>query len=180
MLPSDEARQRVLAAAREAPPFPDELRTYQPPPLRIVGGPGNGQVGNLVTWVGVGVGFAGVWGKGNDQPTPPLLILTHTPLSTLHTLCPCQVWYRVFSLRDLLGVLGGEGGTHKRRVQVAVGNTAVQGVSKYYNGSFPANTPVRLFLRFCGHFLAAGRLIGRYLGVLPSHHHHHHLPSTLG
>ena len=55
-----------------------------------------------------------------------------------------QTWYRVLSLKDLLAVLKEEGEANKRRVQVLVGNTGVQGVSKYYNGSFPNNTPVRL------------------------------------
>lgn len=49
----------------------------------------------------------------------------------------------MLSLGDLLGVLKEEGETNKRRVQVLVGNTGVQGVSKYYNGSFPNNSPVR-------------------------------------
>lgn len=50
----------------------------------------------------------------------------------------------MLSLSDLLGVLKEEGEANKRRVQVLVGNTGVQGVSKYYNGSFPNNAPVRL------------------------------------
>lgn len=128
-----EARKRALTAASDAPPFPDELRGYQPQPLRIVGGAGNGKVWigwtewRVSRWVGL---------MGRSTLLPPPLINQHVS--------PLQTWYRVLSLPDLLGVLREEGNKQQQqsRVQVLVGNTAVQGVSKYYNGSFPANTPV--------------------------------------
>lgn len=59
-----EARARVLGAAADAPPFPDELRKYKPSPLRIMGaGPtGAGKVDRSRRWrVWVGVVGVGWW-----------------------------------------------------------------------------------------------------------------------
>ena len=86
-------------------------------------------------------------------PPPPfpeeLKSYTSLPLSIVDP-SSHQEWHRVLTLPSLLQLLqqqqqqqkegGREGG---REVGLVVGHTGIQGVSKYYNGSFPVNVPVR-------------------------------------
>jgi xanthine dehydrogenase/oxidase len=84
-------------------------------------------------------------------PPPPFPeeLKSYTPLS-LSIVDPSshQEWHRVLTLPSLLQLLqlqqqqqgGKEGG---REVGLVVGHTGIQGVSKYYNGTFPVNVPVR-------------------------------------
>jgi len=83
-------------------------------------------------------------------PPPPafpgeLKEYTPVPLSIIDPSTHHE-WHRVLSLPSLLQLLqqrqvegGKEGG---KEVGLVVGHTGIQGISKYYNGSFPVNTPV--------------------------------------